>query len=115
MIFFPTDIESKLDKFLYVQAIWNAGAGKTGQIKQIIGELFAGAAFLKIFGLEKYMWLLVPVGIIYMITIFLFGFFLVRKHIIIREGGMMNRISNPQIEEILKILKGKNERNPKNS
>ena len=107
MDIFPSElkIESRMDKYLFLEAMWNTGAGMVGQIKNLISDFLVGGIVLKIFGITQYWWLLPIIGFVYLISVFILGFFMQRKNIIVRRGGLMNRISNPQLMEILDKMK----------
>ena len=110
MTFFPNPIQGKNDKIAFVELIWNTGAGKIGSIKGLIMDLAWGSIIIKLFGLERF-WFLVPIfSFLYVIGVFLFGFFLYRTNYVFRQGDVNNRLMNPQIlriEEEIKRLKEK--------
>lgn len=106
MTFFPADLglKGKMDKFVFIEAIMNTGFGVTGQVRGLVGDGILIAASLKIFGWEQYWWIL-PIGIfLYLTTIFWIGTFLYRKNIIMRRGNLNNKISNPQLIKVERLL-----------
>lgn len=106
MSFFPPELhlEGKMYKAVFVEAIWNIGAGAVGQAKGFIGDLLLVAASLKIFGWERF-WFIVPIsGALYCIGVFLFGLFLYRKNVVMRRGNIVNCMGNPQVMDIIERL-----------
>ena len=109
MSLFPPElkIESRMDKYLFFEAMWNTGAGMIGQLRGLIGDFLMGGIALKVFGIERFWWLIPIFGFGYIVLVFVLGFFMQRKNILTRRGGLMNRIGNPQLIEILDKMNGK--------
>lgn len=107
MIFFPPElkIKSKMDKYLFFEMLWNTGAGMIGQFRGLAGDFLMGGVALKVFGITRYWWLLPIFGILYLLSVFILGYILIRKNVVIRRGALNNRIGNPQLMEILNEIK----------
>ena len=96
-MFYPSRIQSKTDKIVFHEYIWNTGAGKIGSIKGLLYDLGWGTLIVKALHLEKY-WFLVPIFAVgYMIFVYLFGYFLHRVKYVYRQGDVNNRMMNPQL------------------
>ena len=113
MSFFPEDIKSKVDKITYLETCWNAGAGKVGQIRGIIGELMLGGLVLDRLGVERVLPLIIFIGIVYIVGVFAFGFIMQRTGFLYRQGYVVNRLVNPQLNRIEKRLDETNPRHTK--
>ena len=103
MSFYPEQIDknSTLEKFAYHEFLWNTGAGQIGQIKNIITDFLVGGALLKLLGLERYLWLIPIIGVLYIITVYILGYILQKKNLVLRRGSINNKLSNPQLMELL--------------
>lgn len=97
MKFFPNDIVGKMDKMLFVQYVWGVSGGKIGMVKDIITDLFMGVVIVNYFGFQEYSYLVYVFAVIYVFCRMLFGLFLIKKNIMMREGGLNNRMANPQL------------------
>mgnify|MGYP001609113036 CR=1 FL=1 len=95
MSFFPPDIQSKTDKITYLETCWNAGAGKVGQIRGIVGELMLGGLVLDRMGVERIGPLIVLIGVIYILGVFLFGVRMEKSKFLYRQQDVINRKTNP--------------------
>ena len=104
MKFYPQEIDtnSRLEKLVFHEFIWNTGAGQVGQIKNIITDFAVGGVALKIFGLERFWWLVVVLGFAYIIGVYVIGFLVQRKNLVMRRGSVTNKLGNPQLMELLK-------------
>lgn len=115
MPLFPPELKlrGKLDRFVFIEAIFNTGAGAVGQIQGLAGNLILLATALKVFGQAQLWWVVLLVGLAYLVGVFGLGLFLFRKNIIMRRGNLTNKISNPQllgVEETLRRIEQKVER-----
>ena len=99
---FPKELglEGKLYKLVFLEVIWNTGNGAVGLIKSLAGDFLLVVTVLKVFGLERYWWLVIMGGVAYVVGVFFLGLFLFRKNIIARRGNVGNKIGNPQLLNI---------------
>ena len=106
MSFIPEEFtkDGLLGKVVFVEAVWNTGAGTIGQISSVIDKLLMGAVSLKVFGVENTLWLIGIIGIVYVSGIFIFGYWLFKKNIIARRGNTANILGNPQLIKVEKAL-----------
>ena len=102
MKLFPKELglEGKLYKLVFLEVIWNTGNGAVGLIKSLAGDFLLVVTVLKVFGLERYWWLVIMGGVAYVVGVFFLGLFLFRKNIIARRGNVGNKIGNPQLLNI---------------
>lgn len=96
------DANSKAEKFAYHEFIYNVGAGLTGQVRALAGEMITISTLLAVLKLGRYWWLIPVLAITYLIGNYIIGLVLLKKNIVNRRGSVTNKLSNPELMKILK-------------
>lgn len=99
------EIKGALNLLLFFILCRNTALGKIAIIKDVISNSVWGVAFLKLFDILSYWWLVTGIVVIYEILIVVLGIWLIKKGVNRREGTFSNMFNNPHLMKVLEKLK----------
>ena len=97
------EISGWTDYYMIVKMCWTQAMSHLGIVAMVMSFIFQILALIGIFGIKNYT--LIGFGVIgAIISVFILGFFMLKKGFSAREVSLTNTI-NPEVTEILKLVR----------